>query len=552
MFALSLSGALACTGTVGGSGESEGATAVQPTTLQAGDDIRAARLGHLQWARTVQSFFKLTDTPSTSLRPDPPPKEGYTTDVHARSVDRALVVDYRTEADRLVEALLADSTNYVRFTAEAGAGDFATMLKRLVISAWPRALRHPLSDAEVAKYVAFGTGAPGVAQATDDAAKLRAALLPLLSFTLQSPQFVYQIALGDEATAVTEGSTHTRQLTPLEYLTRVSYALRNAPPNAEEFAKANTLTSDVARAALVDAMLAEPGTNDAILEFHRALYLVDASRTMPKDPAAFPGMDGLGADAATEAEMFLNDVLVTNNGGLDKLLLSPTTFVNKRLAGVYGLNTDGLSDTGFAKRELPAERAGILTRVSWTGLKANQVERSSILRGVYLTKNLLCTPIGVNPPLAGAVLPAPTPGLVTDRELTDDKTRSPQCSGCHHTTINPLGFAFGNFNAIGKFVTLDHDKPVLASGKVAMDGTLTDFGDAVAFLKAASRARQTHACYVGNLSSFFLGRTLTERDRKSLAATAAKSLTDSTPTRQLLKDIVLGAAFRSVVQEDVK
>ncbi len=519
--------------------------------MQGGDDVRAARLGHLQWARTVQVFFKRPDTPTVALRPDPLPKEGYATDVLTRVVDRALVVDYRTESERLIEALLADSTAYTRFVSEGGTGDFANMLKRLVTSAWPRALRHPLSDAEVDKYVAFGIKAPGVMQAADDAAKLRAALASLLSYTLQSPQFVYQIALGDESETVTEGSTRIRPLTPIEYLTRVSYALRNAPPSAEELSKAGTLTTDAARATLVDAVLAEPATSEAILEFHRALYLVDASRTMPKDPTTFPGMDGLGADAATEAEMFLGDVLA-NNGGLDTLLLSPTTFVNKRLASIYGLNTDGLTDSVFAKRDLPPERAGILTRVSWTGLKANQVERSSILRGVYIAKNLLCTPLGINPPNAAAVLPPPTPGLVTDRELTDDKTRSPQCAGCHHTTINPLGFAFGNFNAIGKFVTVDRNKPVLASGSIAMDRTPTDFGDAVTFLQAASRAQQTHHCYVGNLGSFFLGRTLTERDRQTLEPTGVKSLSKSASTRQLLKDIVLGAAFRSIVQENAK
>lgn len=547
--ALSVMALAACVGEVGGQGGTPGPGGKGEEVIQTGDDIRLPRLSHLQWARTAQAFLKLPDTPALSFRPDTVAKEAFPTDVQARSMDSTLVLDYRAAADKLTDALLSDSTAYSRFVSDAGTGDFSTKLKTLIKTSWPRAFRHMLSDAEVEKYTAFGMGAPDVATAGDDDAKMKAALSALVRYTLQSTQFIYRMEFGDEKAQAIQGKSRVRPLTPAEYVTKLSYTLLNAPPDVALLAAAEQQAgTDEARAKLVDTMLADPRATDSIMDFLVSLYLVDLAGSMTKDPATFPGMEGLGKDAATEATKFLSTMLA-KNVGLKEQLLSRTAFVNKRLAGIYGLDASGLNDNDFVEKTLPDERAGILTRVSWTGTKASLVERSSILRGVYATKKLLCTPIGVNPSLGNAVLPVPPETAVTNRDRVSFITGGGDCRACHMTTINPLGFAFENFNAIGQYVTKDHGQDVVSAGTVSMDGTPVNFTSARTFLEAAANAQQTHNCYVGNIASWMYGRALTDYDRSSIAATGVKSKAENASTRALLKDILTNAVFRSVVWE---
>jgi hypothetical protein len=528
-----------------GQGASAGsiATAPQPALT-----LRTPRLGHVQWARTAQSFLRLPEVPVVSLRADATPDDAFETDDRARVVDLTLAKDYRAASDTLADGVVDDPVSFQRFLEDAGGGDAATRLRQLIATAWARAYRRPLVAEEVDRYVTLGTGAPDYAAATDDDGRLRAALRVLLRIALQSPHFVYRVEFGDAATETIVGKFRVRQLTPLEYATRLSYVLLNAPPDDALLGATTSLETPEGRAAIVGQLLADPRASETLLAFHRALYLVDASRAMRKDMATFPGTEQLGADAATEATQFLDHVAQTG-GGLRELLLSRTAFVNRRLAPIYGLAADDLSDDTFASRELPAERGGILTRVSWTGDEADLFERSSILRGVYVRRKVLCQPLG-NPP-SGAAMNAPTPpaSLVSNRDRVTYRTSGEICLGCHEKLINPLGFAFENFNAIGQFVTADKGAPVDASGVFTLGGMEIPFTGARPFLEAVAESSEAHGCYVGHLASWLYGRPLSDQDRADVAPLGSLSRTAGTSVRALLASLVTTTSFRSVVLE---
>lgn len=535
-------GAAGCVGVLG----DDPTTTTDPTpeVETADHGVRLPRLSHAQWARTAQAFLRLTDPPLVKLRPDTVTAEGFETDDRARVVDSTLVHDYRAEAESLADLVFNNGEAFAKLVVDGGEGDALTRLRRLITVAWPRAYRRPLTTDEIERYVAIGLAEPDYAAAGNDDDRLKVALRVLLRITLQSPHFVYRVELGDPAAEVKQGKYRVRPLTANEYAARLSYTLFDAPPDEALIAAVKAGGSTFDASSLVD----DPRAQETLLRFHKALYSVEASRSMIKDAGKFPGMENLGFDAAKEAELFLDDV-VKNGGSFRDLLLSRTTFVNQRLASIYGLPTDGLTADQFSRFELPAERAGILTRVSWTGNEADLIERSSILRGVYVTRKLLCTPLAAPPQGAVEGAPKPPQDLVSNRDKVSFRTGGGSCAGCHQQLINPNGFAFEGFDAIGRFLTDENGVKIDSTGETSLDGERVSFTDARSFLELAAEADQTHGCYVDHLDSWVLGRKLADFERADAAPTVERSVRDRASVRVMLAALLTAPAFRSVVRE---
>jgi hypothetical protein len=184
------------------------------------------------------------------------------------------------------------------------------------------------------------------------------------------------------------------------------------------------------------------------------------------------------------------------------------------------------SGSGLQQVTVGPERPGFFTRIGFLAYNANLREPDPIHRGVDLSHRLLCSmlapPPGEIPPL-----PATVPGQ-TNRERVTAHTGSGTCAGCHVTVINPLGFAFENFDALGQLRDMDNGNPVntadvyqLATGPIA-------FGGAPELLALLAEAPEAHACYARHLGEFTLARDMNETDRPLLnelaqASTAAGS-----------------------------
>lgn len=534
----------------GGTGSSQGKGGTGGTAASdLADELvqpRLPRLSHTQWARTAQAFLRLKEPPKVALRPDSSVDGAYETDNRTRIVDGTLAKDYRVASGALADQVLDDPSTFSTFVEEGGTGDAETRLRTLVAAAFPRAYRRALSPTEVARYVSLGKKAAGYTTAPDDDQRLRAALRPLLRIALQSPHFVYRVELGDEKTQRKIGARTIRDLTNDEYAARLSYAVLDAPPDAA--LRSLDLRDATVRASAVGTLVADPRAAVALLAFHQALYLVTPSRSMRKDATVFPGSDGLGIDAATEASLFLDDVTKTG-GGVRDLLLSRRAFVNKRLGSLYGLSPDGLTDGAFDQRELKAERGGVLTRISFLGQEADLVERSTILRGVYVQRKVLCGVLDDPPTGAIQSAPAPPAGLLTNRERVGYVTGAPLCSGCHEKIINPLGFTLERFDAIGRFVTTEKGVNVDATATIILEGKKRDLSGARELLEAVAEAPSAHRCYVENLAIWMLGRPLSPVDRAATALTGKRSQDAKLPLRALLADFLVSEAFSTLAVE---
>ncbi len=189
------------------------------------------------------------------------------------------------------------------------------------------------------------------------------------------------------------------------------------------------------------------------------------------------------------------------------------------------------------------ERAGVLTLPSVLALGAYAVQPGPILRGVRVLERLACMHLGT--PVQGAETALPPDTLAaerTNRERTASATRPGTCNTCHRT-INPPGFAFEHYDAVGRWRSHDNGQPVDASGSLALAGgeriTFTDGVDFARQLAASGRVRD---CYVLHWARYALGDRLDAAPPGLDALQAGFRADDSIKT--LLASIVGSDLFR--------
>jgi hypothetical protein len=191
--------------------------------------------------------------------------------------------------------------------------------------------------------------------------------------------------------------------------------------------------------------------------------------------SSFPDFDdNLRQAFRRETELFFGSIVHEDRSILD-LLDADYTFVNERLAIHYGI--PNVYGSNFRRVTLPKEldmRRGLLGQGSQLTISSQPGRTSPVQRGKWFMQTFL----GVSPP-------SPPPGVVIRISTTEKdahggtklsmrqqmeahRTTEP-CKSCHKI-MDPIGFTFENFDAVGKWRTEDGGVPVDASG-VIVDGT---------------------------------------------------------------------------------
>jgi hypothetical protein len=241
-----------------------------------------------------------------------------------------------------------------------------------------------------------------------------------------------------------------------------------------------------------------------------------------------------------EALRFLDHVVATG-GGIAELLTSTTAFVNRDLAALYGVPGEFGAD--YTEVELdPAQRAGFLTRLGFLARNATLTESDPIHRGVFINLNLVCRTISARPDLPDML----NPSGETTRERVTSITGVGTCGeSCHARMINPAGFAFEHYDAIGRYRVTDNGVPVDAADVYAFANEREiAFSNAIEFSAQLAAAPEVHACYVSQLLEFILGRNLRSADLPLVEDLADRSLHDRMSIRDIVLEIVASSAFR--------
>ena len=186
------------------------------------------------------------------------------------------------------------------------------------------------------------------------------------------------------------------------------------------------------------------------------------------------------------------------------------TIANDRLAALYGVDS---TSSEFTRIDLdPTERSGILTLLGPLAYKSDVGQSSPIHRGVFINDIVLCKSLPAPPDVVPG-LPVQDPSL-TNRERVEAHTGEGTCGeGCHSALINPPGFAFEQYDELGRFRTEDNGLPVDAGDDYyfILDG-LQSWQTGVEFTQILAESQEAHQCYAEHLFSYFLGRPIQDDD----------------------------------------
>jgi hypothetical protein len=299
------------------------------------------------------------------------------------------------------------------------------------------------------------------------------------------------------------------KLTPKDLAFRLSTFIWGSQPDeilVSAVASATT-TEDVQR--LARAMFNDKRFYDGVqfvtrnwLGYQAAMNYAGAPEVMM--PASVPG---LRASMVTETDTFLQDLLVKGDGTLGTMLLASYSFIDAQMAGLYGVGTPMLP--GFTRTSLDkTRRSGILTQPSFLFLNDDISKR-----GQWVRQRLLCSPL---PPPPNFLPVTPMPGA-TRRETFESLIKDPTCTACH-SLIDPIGFAFENYDALGTWRDFDNGKPIDASGTLSLGaaGTNQYFVGARQLSEELMGSCELYRCVAATFLAQGVGRDLTMADQTSV------------------------------------
>jgi len=507
----------------------------EPTELRA-PTTRFFRLTHQQWENTMQDLFWLAQPSGLSddFRADPH-ESGYLFDnAIGLEVDESLWNGYRTAAAAMAEIAVADPELREALIPDSGGGD-AVLADAFVAEFGVRAFRRPLADEEHATYRRLFDSGPEMYR---EMRVFDAGMRVIIETMLQSPHFVYRVESS------TQVDSPVIELNGYEIASRLSYFLRDSMPDTELFtaAAAGELETTAGIQAQALRLLEEPRALTVLQEFHDKVFEIHKVAGIAPSSNFFPDApEDLHALALEEFHRFIRDGVYASGGGVHELLLSNESFINEDLATIYGIQ--GSFGPDFVRAQLPrGERRGILTQIGFLATHASSVHPDPIHRGKFILERITCTPL---PPPPDNIPTLPIVDGQTNREAIENLTQQPgsECAGCH-LIINPFGFPFENYDAIGGFRSLDNGLPVDSTSTVLLDGDRFAADNAFELIDALARSRSVHECYARQWVEFVNGRPSVESDQAFIERLGEASLAGLS-LKDILLDIVTSPSFRT-------
>lgn len=295
-------------------------------------------------------------------------------------------------------------------------------------------------------------------------------------------------------------------LTADQVAIRLADFLWRKPADAALLAKvaaaAPRTTRDVA--ALATEMQKDDRFLTAMDLFARSWLELDRlSGAMPKTVPDFD--QALVADMTEESLRFFRFVLGDSAGTFGQLLTAPLTFVNGRLAALYGM--PDVVGAEWRQVSLDArQRAGVSTL-----LGRLTADPTTTRRGGWVLRALQC-----GPSLPGH--PAGIPTQITSAEqFRKEMTEGPACKACH-TNLDPWGFPFDHFDDVGRFAPTSID--LKGSGSLP-DGSTLQFDGPASLMSALASSCDVQRCFVKQMLSFASAAVRPDADPNVVIALSA-------------------------------
>ncbi len=359
-----------------------------------------------------------------------------------------------------------------------------------------RAFRRPATEAEVQRLAKLAAIARE--EGDSDQAGIRLALEAILC----SPHFLFMVE-RDPA-----DDEDLRRLNEYELATRISYFLWSSMPDDELFEYAGRGMLRANLEAQVRRMLKDGKSRALVDQFAQQWFQLRNLEMVTPDKKQFGTFDDeLRRDMATETLMFFAAVL-SEDRSLLNLIDGDFTFLNGRLARHYGI--PGVEGDTFRRVSLAGTpRGGVLTQASVLTVTSNPTRTSPVKRGKWIMENILGTP-PPDPPADVPMLDEQTVLTGSLRQRMEQHRKDPQCSVCHQT-MDPLGFAMENFDAVGRWRTKDGEYEIDASG-VLPDGKSFNGPAELREILLAIGREDFAQCVTEKMLTYALGRGVERSD----------------------------------------
>ena len=188
------------------------------------------------------------------------------------------------------------------------------------------------------------------------------------------------------------------------------------------------------------------------------------------------------------------------------------------------------------------ERCGILTQPSWLVAHSGNFDNDPVRRGKWIREKLL----------AGIVMDVP---ITVDAQIPDDESKTlrerfsvvhaNECWRCHKK-MNPLGMPFEAYNHVGRWRSLEKEKPVNTLGGIshtsvaALDGDVSDVREMMERLAKSDLVRQS---FIRHVFRYWMGRNELLSDSQTLIAMEKAYVENDGSFKELLVALLTSDSF---------
>ncbi|MDQ6701367.1 MAG: DUF1592 domain-containing protein [Acidobacteriota bacterium] len=412
-------------------------------------------------------------------------------------------------------------------------GEEEACAKRILATLMRRAYRRPVTDVDLQAPLNFYKTAR-------KEQGFEAGIEMALSSVLVSPEFLFRVEQDPAGAAPNTAYL----ISDLELASRLSFFLWSSIPDDEllDAAVQGKLKTPAVLDQQVRRMLADDRSRALVNNFaEQWLYLRNLASMTP-DMRLFPDFDdNLRQAFRKETELFFESVMREDRSVLD-LIRAKYTFVNERLAKHYGI--PNVYGSRFRRIDFGEDSVcgGLLRQGSILTVTSYATRTSPVIRGKWILDNILGVPPPPPPPLVPALKENAGLGKTLPmRERMAQHRANPACSGCHQL-MDPVGFSLENYDAVGRWRTLEEARPIDVSGALP-DGTKFEG------VSGLERALLSHPeVFAGTFSekllTYALGRGVEYYDAPAIRAVVREARANDFRFSSIIAGIVSSTPFQ--------
>ena len=416
---------------------------------------------------------------------------------------------------------------------DAAADAEAACAERILGTLARRAYRRPVTGADLEPLLEFfrrGRGEGGFDNGIEHG----------LRRLLVSPEFLFRVTADPPDAA--PGDVYS--IDDVELASRLSFFLWSSIPDDAllDLAEAGRLSEPAVLDAQIRRMIRDERFDAFVENFAgQWLFLRNLEAAVPVQ-YRFPDFDdALRQGFRRETELFFESVVREDRSARD-LLGADYTFLNERLAVHYGVPNIKGSHFRRVTLDAGAGRSGLLGHGSILTVTSYPDRTSPVVRGKWILENLFGSPPPDPPPMVPELEPADTSGAVLSiRDRMAAHRANPVCASCH-AMMDPLGLALENFDATGKWRTLEETGAAIAAAGALPDGT--PFEGAEGLRQALLSSDLFIVTLTEKMLTYALGRGLEYHDRPAVREIVRAAAGDDYRMQSLIAGIVRSVPFR--------